>query len=74
MNANMGTADRVIRVLIALGVAALYFTGKVSGTVAIVLGIVAIVFLLTSLSGWCPGYLPFGFSTRKPPRGPSPGA
>jgi K+-transporting ATPase A subunit len=71
MTMNMGTADRVIRIVIALAVAALYFTGKISGTLAIVLGIIAIVFVLTSLAGRCPGYLPFGLSTRKPPTGAS---
>ena len=71
MTKNMGTADRVIRTLIALVVAALYFTGKISGTLAIVLEIVAIAFILTSLVGWCPSYVPFGLSTRKPP-GPAP--
>lgn len=71
MTKNMGTADRVIRTLIAVAVAVLYFTGKISGTLAIVLGIVAIAFLVTSLVGWCPSYLPFGLSTRKPPAGPS---
>jgi hypothetical protein len=71
MTKNMGTADRVVRVLIALAIAVLYFTGKISGTVAIVLEIVAIAFLVTSLVGWCPSYVPFGLSTRKPPTGPS---
>lgn len=65
MKLNMGTADRIIRPLIALGIAVLYFAGVISGTVALVLGIVAIAFLLTSLLGWCPGYLPFGISTRR---------
>lgn len=65
MTKNMGTADRLIRTLIAVAVAALYFTGKISGTVAIVLGIVAVAFLVTSFIGWCPSYLPFGLSTRK---------
>lgn len=71
MTKNMGTADRVVRILIALAIAVLYFTGKISGTVAIVLEIVAIAFLVTSLVGWCPSYVPFGLSTRKPPTGPS---
>ena len=65
MTKNMGTADRAIRTLIALAIAVLYFTGKISGTVAIVLGIVAVAFLVTSFVGWCPSYLPFGLSTRK---------
>jgi hypothetical protein len=62
---NMGTADRVIRTLIAVAIAVLYFTGTISGTLAIVLGIVAVAFLVTSLAGWCPSYLPFRLSTRK---------
>lgn len=71
MTKNMGTADRGIRTLLAVAVAALYFTGRISGTLAIVLGIVAIAFLASSLVGWCPSYVPFGLSTRKPPPGPS---
>ncbi len=65
MTKNMGTADRAIRTLVALAIAVLYFTGRISGTLAIVLGIVAVAFLVTSLVGRCPGYLPFGLSTRK---------
>lgn len=65
MTKNMGTADRAIRTLIAIAIAVLYFTGTISGTLAIVLGIVAVTFLVTSLIGWCPSYLPFGLSTRK---------
>jgi hypothetical protein len=67
MTKNMGTIDRVIRTLLAIVVAVLYFTDKISGTLAIVLGIVAIAFLLSSFVGVCPGYLPFGFSTRQSP-------
>ncbi len=74
MRKNMGIADRVIRILIALVVGVLYVTGKISGTLAIVLGIVAIAFLITSFVGWCPSYVPFGLSTRKPPSGPSSAA
>lgn len=74
MTKNMGTVDRTIRILVALAVAVLYFTGKISGTVAIVLAIVAIAFVVTSLVGWCPAYMPFGLSTRKPPTGPSSAA
>ena len=68
MKANMGTADRVIRTVLALVVGALYFTGRISGTVAIVLGVMAVVFLLTSFVSWCPAYAPFGFSTRREPK------
>jgi hypothetical protein len=65
MKKNMGTADRIVRLIAALGVGVLYGLNVISGTVAIVLGIVAIAFLATSLIGWCPLYLPFGLSTCK---------
>jgi predicted PurR-regulated permease PerM len=65
MKKNMGTIDRVIRLLVVVVIAALYFTGHLSGLLAIILGIVAAAFFITSLLGWCPGYLPFGMSTRK---------
>ena len=61
---NMGTVDRVLRVALAILVAVLYFTGVISGTVALILGVLAVVFLLTSFVGTCPLYLPFGLSTR----------
>lgn len=65
MRANMGGTDRVIRIGIALAVGVLYFTGIIGGTLAIILGIVAVVFLVTGLTARCPGYLPLGLSTRK---------
>lgn len=67
MAKNMGSIDRGIRTVLALVVAGLYFTGRISGTVAIVLLALAAVFLLTSAIGWCPAYFPFGFSTRGGP-------
>lgn len=65
MKPNMGTTDRIIRVLIAVAVAILYFTNVISGTVAIVLLALSAIFILTSLISFCPLYLPFGISTRK---------
>jgi predicted PurR-regulated permease PerM len=65
MKLNMGTTDRIIRLSIVAIIAILYFAGQLSGTVAIVLGIVAVAFLVTSLVGWCPSYVPLGISTRK---------
>jgi hypothetical protein len=65
MKKNMGTLDRIIRVALVILVAVLYFTGVISGTLAIILGILAVVFLLTSLIGFCPLYAPFGISTQK---------
>ena len=65
MKQNMGTIDRVVRLIAAAVIAALYFTGQISGTLAIVLGIAAVIFLATSLIGWCPAYLPIKLSTKK---------
>ena len=65
MKKNMGSADRGIRVILALIVALLYFTGLIGGTLATILGILAIVFIGTSMIGSCPLYMPFGLSTRK---------
>lgn len=65
MKPNMGTADKVIRILAAIVIAILYFTNVISGTVAIVLLALAGIFILTSFISFCPLYLPFGFSTRK---------
>ena len=67
MKANMGTIDRVVRTLASITVAVLYFTGRISGTVAIVLGLFATVFLLTSFVSFCPLYTLIGFSTEKKP-------
>lgn len=63
MKQNMGSIDRIFRAVLAIAVAVLYFTGVISGTVAIILGILAIVFLLTSVVGFCPLYAPFKLST-----------
>lgn len=65
MTKNMGTADRIIRFLFAAVVAALYFGNIISGTLALILGILAVVFLITSFVGFCPLYAPFKLSTRK---------
>ena len=63
MKRNMGTTDRIIRVIIAAVIAILYFTGTISGILGIILLILAGVFLLTSLIGFCPLYAPFGIRT-----------
>lgn len=65
MKKNMGTADKIIRLVVVAIIAILYFSGQLTGTAAIILGIVAVAFLLTSLIGWCPTYVPFGISTCK---------
>ena len=61
----MGTTDSIIRILLAAVIAFLYFTHVISGTTAIVLGLLAVVFIATSLMNFCPLYLPFGISTKK---------
>ncbi|MFC4685858.1 DUF2892 domain-containing protein [Epilithonimonas pallida] len=68
MKKNLGTVDKAIRIIIAVGIAVLYFTNVISGTLAIVLGILAVVFLLTSFISFCPLYLPFGINTLKKKR------
>jgi hypothetical protein len=65
MTKNMGSVDRLVRVLLAAAMAVLYFTDTISGTFGLILLVLAVVFVLTSLISWCPAYLPFGLSTRK---------
>lgn len=65
MKLNMGTADKVLRILAAFVIIGLYFTNVISGTLAIVLLVIAGVFILTSFVGFCPLYYPLGISTRK---------
>ena len=61
----MGTADKILRILVAIVIAGLYFANIISGTVAIILLILAGVFILTSFMSFCPLYYPFGISTKK---------
>jgi hypothetical protein len=63
MKKNMGSADRIIRFVIAAIIGVLYFTGTISGTLGIVLLVLAGVFVLTSFVSFCPLYAPFGIST-----------
>ena len=63
MKKNMGTTDRVIRLIIAAIIGVLYYTGTISGTLGIVLLVLAGVFVLTSFVSFCPLYAPFGIST-----------
>lgn len=65
MKKNMGSTDKFIRILLAIIVAVLYFTKTIDGTTATVLGVLAIVFALTSLISFCPLYAPFGINTCK---------
>jgi hypothetical protein len=63
MKKNMGTADRVIRFLVAAVIAVLFFTNVITGTLGIVLLVLGGVFLLTSFVSFCPLYTIVGLST-----------
>jgi len=63
MKKNMGSADRIIRFIVAAIIAVLYFTEIIGGTLGIVLLVLAGVFVLTSFVSFCPLYAPFGVST-----------
>ena len=65
MKKNMGSIDRAVRLLAVVVIGILYFTDQITGTAAIVLGIIAAVFLLTSVVAFCPLYLPLKLSTIK---------
>ena len=61
----MGTIDKAIRIVVAVVIAVLFYTGVISGTVGIVLLVLAAVFVVVSLISFCPLYLPFGINTGK---------
>ena len=65
MKKNMGMADRLLRIILAIAVAVLIYLGEISGTAAIILGIIAGVFLLTSIIKFCPLYTVVGINTCK---------
>ncbi len=65
MTKNMGGTDKLIRLTIAAVIAVLYFTENISGTLAIILGVVAVIFALTSLINFCPLYTILGVNTCK---------
>ena len=65
MKKNMGQTDRIIRIIAAIIIAVLYFAHVITGTLAIVLGVIAVIFLVTSLIGFCPLYTLLGVSTKK---------
>jgi hypothetical protein len=65
MKANLGMADKVVRILAAVAIGILYFMNLITGTTAIVLLIVAVILVLTSLISFCPLYYLLGIKTRK---------
>lgn len=63
MKKNMGSTDKVVRLSAAAVLAALYFTGTVTGTLGIIAIVAAGVFALTSLISFCPIYPILGINT-----------
>jgi hypothetical protein len=67
MKKNMAIVDRIGRVVLVALVVVLYFAHVLSPVAAVILGILAVVFLLTSIVGTCPIYLALGISTKRKP-------
>ena len=65
MKKNMGGTDRILRTILALIIVGLYFLGVIEGVFAIILLVLAAIFVLTSFVSFCPLYVPFGISTCK---------
>jgi hypothetical protein len=65
MQKNMGTVDRTARLIFAALVLVLYLMNMISGTAAILLGLFAVIFVITSVVGFCPLYMPFKLTTMK---------
>jgi hypothetical protein len=65
MKKNMGKVDKMLRMIVALVIAMLYLNDSISGFLASILIVLAIVFSITSLIGFCPLYLPFGIDTNE---------
>jgi len=65
MKTNMGGNDRVGRLLFAVLVLLLYMMNIITGNIATVLLVLSIVFVLTSVVGFCPLYRLIGVNTKK---------
>ncbi|MFA7327484.1 MAG: DUF2892 domain-containing protein [Candidatus Kapaibacterium sp.] len=65
MKKNMGSADKILRIIIAVVIAVLYFTDVIPGLLGTILLVLAVVFVLTSLVSFCPLYTIFGIKTCK---------
>jgi len=66
MMKNMGRWDRTLRLAAAAVIAVLLVAGVLKGTVAIILAIIAAIFVITTFAGFCPAYKPLGISTKGP--------
>jgi hypothetical protein len=69
MKKNLGTADRIVRILLALVFGALYFTGTVTGITGVILVVLGAIFLGTAFISWCPIYAALGLKTCPMPKG-----
>ena len=65
MEKNMGSIDRIIRIVLSIVIVLLFFAGQITGTAAVIPGIIAVASLATGATGVCPLYLPLKFSTKK---------
>ena len=65
MKRNVGNIDKAIRILVAAVILILAFAKVITGALAIILLVLAVIFVLTSLISFCPLYLPFGINTNK---------
>ncbi len=65
MKKNIGSADSIIRLIVAAVFAILFFTKTVTGTPGIILIVLAVVFAVTAIVRFCPLYLPFNISSCK---------
>ncbi len=61
----MGGLDRIIRLVVAITVAVLFYLNIIEGTLAYVLLVLAGVFVLTSFISFCPLYSIVGLNTCK---------
>lgn len=65
MTKNMGRWDRTLRLAAAVVIAVLLVAGVLKGTLAIILALLAAIFVITTFVGFCPLYVPLGLSTRE---------
>jgi hypothetical protein len=64
MKANMGSTDKMLRIIVAIVIAILFFTNVISGVLGIILLILAGIFVVTSLINFCPIYALLGMNTK----------
>jgi hypothetical protein len=63
MKKNMGNTDRIIRVVVAVALLALYFTNTITGTIGAFMVVLSIIFAATSVVSFCPLYVLVGLNT-----------